>query len=81
MINPELLHYAKQNTKVIHIDSKNILPDHYLVVYQSTLGPDLAQMYPEWMNELPESINFGSHPLKLKQVKEIIKDVEYLNFI
>lgn len=81
MIKPELLHYAKQNSKQVHTFSQSILPDHNLVIYSTTLGPDIAQMYPEWVNELPEKINFGSHPLKLKQVKEIIKDTEYLNFL
>lgn len=79
--NAELLHYAKQNVKRVHTTSQNITHGNCLIVYPSTLGPDLAQVYPEWVNELPEKINFGSHPLKLKQVKEIIKDTEYLNFI
>lgn len=80
-MNPELLHYAKKNIQGIKTESKNILPDHNLVVYPSTLGPDLAQMYPEWVNELPEKINFGSYPLNAKQIKNIIQDNEYLNFI
>lgn len=81
MLNPELLHYAKQNAKQIKRETKNILFEHQLVVFPSTIGFEIAQYYPEWVNELPEKINFGSHPLKLKQVKQIIQDNEQLNYL
>lgn len=81
MIKPELIHYAKQQAKEVQIFSNDLLSEHCLVIYTSTLGPNTAQMVSEWANEIPDKINFGSHPLKLKQVKEIIKDIEYLNFL
>jgi hypothetical protein len=80
-MNNKIIHFAKSNVKTIHTNTQNLTPGNVLIVYPNIFGFDIGQCWPEWANEMPEKICFGSHPLKLNQVKEIIKDTEYLNFI
>lgn len=79
-MNPEIFHYAKKQAKEIHQESKSILPDHNLLIHESTLGFEIAQFWDGWTPYI-EGINFGSYPLSMKKVKEIINDNEQLNYL
>jgi hypothetical protein len=76
----QLINQAKKQAKEIHQQSKQILEDHNLIFYESTLGYDITQVWDGWIPYI-EGINFGSRPLTLKQVKSKIEETEYLNFL
>lgn len=80
-MNIEIFHNARLQAKDIHQESKNILPDHNLVFHETTIGFEPAQFYAEWIPYLINSISFGSYPLTLKQVKNIIDDNEQLQYL
>ncbi len=77
----QLIHHAKTQVKVIHLESKSILPDHKLCLHKSTIGFEVAQVYDGWIPYMPEIMCFGSHPLTIKQVKTIISDNENLEYL
>ncbi len=79
-MNSEIFYQAKQRIKDIHEQSKIILPGYKLIFHETTLSFELSQFWSEWIPHL-SGITFGSFPLTRKQIKEIIEDHEYLNFL
>ncbi len=79
-MNKEIFYQAKQRIKEIHEQSKIIIPGCKLIFHETTLSFELSQFWSEWIPYL-SGITFGSFPLTRKQIKEIIEDYEYLNFL
>lgn len=80
IMNNQIFHQAKQRIKEIHEQSKIITPGYKLIFHETTISFELSQFWHEWIPYL-SGITFGSYPLTRKQIKEIIEDYEYLNFI
>lgn len=80
-MNPELIHNAKNNAKEIKQETNHILPDHQVIFHETTIGFQVSQFWAEWIPHIRNGITFGSHKLTLKQVKGIIQDTEYLEFL
>ncbi len=68
---PQIVEYSKRTAKGQILLAREVTPGNVFIHHIFT-----SQIY-VW----PECMNFGSKPLKPMQVKQIIEDYEYLNYL
>ena len=88
-MNKSMIHYAKQTISKIVELSNTLAKDEILILEQTATGFKLSklQTIKAFINEdgnVVNPINFillGSHPLKPNEVKRIIQDEEYFEYL